>query len=227
MEKITILLLANDKDSGKDIKNILLEDGYNIILVTSAFDALNYCIKDIINLLIIDITVNKNFGLEVVDKFREYSLALPILVLTNRNDIESKIIAFNSGANDLLVKPFNLFEFKARVTNQLKTSTEEHHEVFNNGELSIDYDKRLVMINNREVHLTNLEYKILVLLSMNLDKVLTYDYIIEKIWGKGGQDNNGLRVFVSNIRNKLKIGKRPYRFIRTQVRTGYRMKKAS
>ena len=227
MEKITILLLANDKDSGNDIKNILLEDGYNIILVTSAFDALNYCIKDIINLLIIDITVNKNFGLEVVGKFREYSLALPILVLTNRNDIESKIIAFNSGANDLLVKPFNLFEFKARVTNQLKTSTEEHHEVFNNGELSIDYDKRLVMINNREIHLTNLEYKILVLLSINLDKVLTYDYIIEKIWGKGGQDNNGLRVFVSNIRNKLKIGKRPYRFIRTQVRTGYRMKKAS
>ena len=82
-------------------------------------------------------------------------------------------------------------------------------------------------MQNHEVHLTNLEYKILVLLANNLDKVLPYDYIIETIWGKGGQDYNGLRVFMSGIRNKLKTGKRVSRLIRTQVNVGYRMKKLS
>lgn len=227
MKNISILILSNDKDSAKELKNLLDSNTYNIIITNNPFDAMNYCIKDIINLLIVDIVSNNGFGLEIIKKFRDYSSTLPILVLIGRNDIESKIIAFNAGANDLLVKPFNVFEFKIRVNNQLKMLNEEHHETFKNGDLTIDYDKRLVKIKNKEIHLTNLEYKILALLANNLDKVLTYDYIIDNIWGKDGQDYNGLRVFVCGIRNKLKTDRKVSKYIRTQVNVGYKMKRVS
>lgn len=227
MSKRTVLIIDKDKDSSKDLKNFLTTKDYKVEIARDEIDGKNLLIKDVIDLIIICIGNKDGFGLDIIGKFRLHNSTIPILVISSRSDVESKIIAFNSGANDLIVKPYNNFELLARISNQMRNAKKSSGNIFTNGELKIDYEGRVVYMQNHEVHLTNLEYKILVLLANNLDKVLPYDYIIETIWGKGGQDYNGLRVFMSGIRNKLKTGKRVSRLIRTQVNVGYRMKKLS
>lgn len=226
MENRSILLVDSDKDSAKEMKQMLQTYGYTITVAHDELDAINFLVKGIFELILCDISTKSTFGLEVISRFKEKAKNIPLIVITNRQEVETKIIAFNSGANDLIVKPYNNFELIARISNQIRNVKKETGIVFKNGELLIDLDKRLVLLNNQEVHLTNIEYKILVLLSKNLDRIVPYDEIIEEIWGKGGQDYNGLRVFMSGIRNKLRgTKKKTSLLIRTQVNVGYRMKK--
>lgn len=91
------------------------------------------------------------------------------------------------------------------------------------GGLVIDYDKRVVKVDNKEVHLTPIEYKIIVLLSKNIGKVLTHDYIIKEIWGPFINENQTLRVNMANIRRKIEANPAEPKYIVTEVGVGYRM----
>lgn len=225
MEMKTVLLLYSNKDNFKDIKSFLNENNYKIIFTNDVYEGISICIKSIVDIVVIDFSSNTAPGLEQIDIFRKYNSYIPILFISNRSDIETKVIAFNSGANDFLVKPFNNYELIVRMNNLTRFNKKNDEEIFTNGDLKINFTQHQVYIGNKEIHLTNIEYKILVLLANNLDKTLSYDYIIEHIWGKDGQDQNGLRVFISNIRNKLKTGKKVSSYFRTKTNVGYRMKK--
>lgn len=221
----TVLLLYSNKDNFKDIKSFLSENNYKIVFTNDVYEGISICIKSIVDIVVIDFSSNTAPGLEQIDIFRKYNSYIPILFISNRSDIETKVIAFNSGANDFLVKPFNNYELIVRMNNLTRFNKKNDEEIFTNGDLKINFTQHQVYIGNKEIHLTNIEYKILVLLANNLDKTLSYDYIIEHIWGKDGQDQNGLRVFISNIRNKLKTGKKVSSYFRTKTNVGYRMKK--
>lgn len=225
MEMKTVLLLFSNKDNFKDIKSFLNENNYKIIFTNDVYEGISICIKSIVDIVVIDFSSNTAPGLEQIDIFRKYNSYIPILFISNRSDIETKVIAFNSGANDFLVKPFNNYELIVRMNNLTRFNKKNDEEIFTNGDLKINFTQHQVYIGNKEIHLTNIEYKILVLLANNLDKTLSYDYIIEHIWGKDGQDQNGLRVFISNIRNKLKTDKKVSSYFRTKTNVGYRMKK--
>ena len=225
MEMKTVLLLYSNKDNFKDIKSFLNENNYKIIFTNDVYEGISICIKSIVDVVVIDFSSNTAPGLEQIDIFRKYNSYIPILFISNRSDIETKVIAFNSGANDFLVKPFNNYELIVRMNNLTRFNKKNDEEIFTNGDLKINFTQHQVYIGNKEIHLTNIEYKILVLLANNLDKTLSYDYIIEHIWGKDGQDQNGLRVFISNIRNKLKTDKKVSSYFRTKTNVGYRMKK--
>ena len=225
MEMKTVLLLYSNKDNFKDIKSFLSENNYKIVFTNDVYEGISICIKSIVDIVVIDFSSNTAPGLEQIDIFRKYNSYIPILFISNRSDIETKVIAFNSGANDFLVKPFNNYELIVRMNNLTRFNKKNDEEIFTNGNLKINFTQHQVYIGNKEIHLTNIEYKILVLLANNLDKTLSYDYIIEHIWGKDGQDQNGLRVFISNIRNKLKTDKKVSSYFRTKTNVGYRMKK--
>lgn len=225
MEMKTVLLLYSNKDNFKDIKSFLNENNYKIVFTNDVYEGISICIKSIVDIVVIDFSSNTAPGLEQIDIFRKYNSYIPILFISNRSDIETKVIAFNSGANDFLVKPFNNYELIVRMNNLTRFNKKNDEEIFTNGDLKINFTQHQVYIGNKEIHLTNIEYKILVLLANNLDKTLSYDYIIEHIWGKDGQDQNGLRVFISNIRNKLKTDKKVSSYFRTKTNVGYRMKK--
>lgn len=225
MEMKTVLLLYSNKDNFKDIKSFLIENNYKIVFTNDVYEGISICIKSIVDIVVIDFSSNTAPGLEQIDIFRKYNSYIPILFISNRSDIETKVIAFNSGANDFLVKPFNNYELIVRMNNLTRFNKKNDEEIFTNGDLKINFTQHQVYIGNKEIHLTNIEYKILVLLANNLDKTLSYDYIIEHIWGKDGQDQNGLRVFISNIRNKLKTDKKVSSYFRTKTNVGYRMKK--
>jgi len=95
-----------------------------------------------------------------------------------------------------------------------------------NGGLTIDYEKRIVKVDGRPVHLTPIEYKIIVLLSQNAGKVLTHDHILEHLWGPYAGDSQTLRVNVANIRRKIEANPADPVYISTEVGVGYRMEEA-
>lgn len=219
----TILVCQDDKSKVLEIKNTLKSLGTNVLGCTSAQEAIDYCIKSLVDLMILDLQLPDKDGMAVIETVRSFNSKMPIIVLTNRNNIESKIMAFESGANDYITKPYNMLELLARIKNQFRYFILEDKYILTNGPLTIDFDAKTVFVNGVEVHFTNFEYKIIVLLAQNIDKTLSHDFIISHIWGEGCQDPNGLRVFMAGIRRKINKDARSEAIIRTDVGLGYRM----
>jgi two-component system KDP operon response regulator KdpE len=128
-----------------------------------------------------------------------------------------------------VTKPFGTSELLARIRTALRHSpkgreeTNPEVEKMSIGNLSIDYKKRIVKVEEREIHLTPIEYKIIVLLSHNIGKVLTHDYIAKEIWGPYINETQTLRVNMANIRRKIEINPAEPKYILTEVGVGYRM----
>lgn len=223
----TILIVESDKTSANSLMKLLKGEGYQTISVSTAQEAIDACIKKVIDLIILELNLKDKDGMVVIDTIRSFTNVLPIIVVSNRGNVESKVMAFDTGANDYVVKPYNNYELLARIRNQFRYQKEDKEHLFINGNLTIDFDAKTIFINGIEVHFTNFEYKIIVLLAMNLGKTLTYDFIIAHVWGRGGNDQNGLRVFMAGIRKKIEKDSRSAKIIRTDIGTGYRMNKVS
>lgn len=167
-------------------------------------------------------------GINVVETVRGFSENLPIIVVSARDDENEKIKCLDAGINDYVQKPFSTAELMARIRAALRHSaagTETQASTFTNGRLTIDYAAHSVFLDDAEVHLTNYEYKILCLLAQNVGKTLTHNFIISKVWGAGGNDASGLRVFMAGIRRKIEKDPFLQELIRTDVGVGYRMNK--
>jgi two-component system KDP operon response regulator KdpE len=219
----SILIVEDDRQMQFQLKSFLKEKGFKVYSVSYAQDAIDFCIKSIVDLVLLDLTLPDKDGMVVIETLRSFTNTLPIIVISARSGIESKVMAFNTGANDYLTKPFNMLELYVRIQNQFRYLSTEDRHLFINGALTIDYDAKTIYINGIEVHFTNFEYKIIVLLANNIDKTLTHNYIITHIWGPNGQDQNGLRVFMAGIRKKIARYVKNSNLIRTDIGVGYRM----
>ena len=162
------------------------------------------------------------------DIIREWS-NLPIIVLSARSEDSDKIEALDQGADDYLTKPFSVDELLARlrVTQRrlnLQASGEVSSSVFVNGPLKIDFAAGCVWLNDEELHLTPIEYKLLCVLAHNVGKVLTHTAITQKVWGSS-QENDiaSLRVYMASLRKKLESGAHSLHLVQTHVGVGYRM----
>ena len=137
--------------------------------------------------------------------------------------------ALDAGADDYLTKPFSVDEFLARLRVALRRShTEgtagEESSLYINGELKIDYAAGCAYIQDTEIHLTPIEYKLLCLLAQNTGKVLTHNYILKEIWGSVLEsDTPSLRVFMATLRKKIEKNPSSPQYIQTHVGVGYRM----
>lgn len=220
-----ILIVEDDKLTRAQIKNGLKEKGYKVSAVSTAREAIDYCIKTVCDMVLLDLGLPDNDGIYVIQTLRSFTNTLPIIVVSGRNNVESKVLALDAGANDYVTKPFAMDELFARIRKEFRYVVTEVKHLFINGNLTIDYDAKTVFVNGVEVHFTNFEYKIIVLLAYNLGKTLTYDYIISHVWGSGGQDQNALRVFMAGIRKKISRDGKSSKLIRTDIGTGYRMNK--
>ena len=220
-EKI-ILIVDDDKTFQSQLKSFLKDD-YRIISVNGAQDAIDACIKSTIDLMIIDLKLPGRNGMYAIETIRSFNNELPIIVCSQISNIETKVMALETGANDYMVKPCNFYELNARIKNQFRYLRKEEKHIFKNGSLTIDYDAKTVYINGVEVRFTNFEYKIICLLANNLNKTLDHHYIISHVWGPDGQDQNGLRVFMAGIRKKIAKDENSEKLIRTDIGRGYRM----
>ena len=164
----------------------------------------------------------------MIRRIREWS-NLPIIVLSARSEDSDKIEALDQGADDYLTKPFSVDELLARlrVTQRrlnLQASGEVGSSVFVNGPLKIDFAAGCVWLNDEELHLTPIEYKLLCVLAHNVGKVLTHTAITQKVWGSS-QENDiaSLRVYMASLRKKLESGTHSLHLVQTHVGVGYRM----
>ena len=176
--------------------------------------------------ILLDLGLPDMDGIEVVRRVRTWSSDLPIIVVSARSDDVDKIDALDAGADDYLVKPFSVGELLARVRVALRRASREparpESPTFANGGLTIDYAAGIARVRGEELHLTPMEYRLLVLLSRNTDKVLTHQYLLEHAWGEGQVgDLASLRVIMASLRKK--IGPE---LVQTHVGVGYRMVRA-
>lgn len=219
----TILIIDSDKAMQKALSNALEEKGFNCFVSDTAQEGIDYCIKDIIDLVILELSLKDRDGMSVIEFLRTFNNKISIIVLSKRSSIDDKVLALESGANDYMTKPFSFLELLARIKKEFRYKYEDDGHIITNGPLQIDYEAKSVYVNGKEVHLTNFEYKILLLLAQNLGKTVDYEEIISTIWGVGGQDQNGLRVFMAGIRKKIAKDEKSAKLIKTCVGMGYRM----
>ena len=175
--------------------------------------------------ILLDLGLPDADGIEVVRRVRTWSDDLPILVVSARAEDADKIGGLDAGADDYLVKPFSVGELLARVRVALRRVSHgapAEAAAFENGALSIDYAAGVVRVGGAEPHLTPMEYRLLVLLARNADKVLIHRCLLEHAWGPGQVgDLASLRVIMASLRKK--IGPE---LIQTHVGVGYRMVRA-
>jgi len=180
------------------------------------------------DIVLLDLGLPDIDGIEVIKKIRTWS-EMPIIVISARSEDNDKIEALDAGADDYLTKPFSVEELLARIrvtTRRLSVlhSAMQSDSLFTNGNLKIDYAAGCAYINDNELHLTPIEYKLLCLLSQNVGKVLTHTFITQKIWGAAWESNvASLRVFMATLRKKIEIEPDSPQYIQTHIGVGYRM----
>ncbi len=227
MNKGTILVIEDDKAIQNLIATTLEINNYNYQTASNATEGLLKFTSYNPDVLILDLGLPDRDGIHVIKKIRGFSNT-PIIVVSARTDNEDKITALDTGADDYLTKPFNTDELLARIRVAMrhkssKSSQQENSSVFINGSLKIDFAQGCVYVEEEEVHLTAIEYKLLCLLARNEGKVLTHNHIKKEIWldDNGCDSQLSLRVFVTNLRKKLKSPE----YIKTHIGIGYRMVK--
>jgi two-component system KDP operon response regulator KdpE len=180
------------------------------------------------DLIILDLGLPDMEGVEVIRAVREWS-AMPIIILSARSAEQSKIEALDAGADDYLTKPFGLGELLARTRVALRhwfRGPEQNPSgVFMTGNLQVDLMNRWVLINEEEVHLTPIQFRLLSVLVQNAGKVLTHRQILKDVWGPSHTENSHyLRIYMSQLRQKLEVDPTQPKYLLTESGVGYRLK---
>lgn len=225
-DNFSILVVEDDKYIISFIKMLLKDEGYKSFFAATGKEAISLFYANNPDITLLDLGLPDIDGIDVIKQIREMSKA-PIIVVSAREEESDIISALDSGADDYITKPFFTGELLARIRvaqRKINSMTNpDSIEVFKCDNLTVDYTKGLVFVDDYEVHLTPMEYKLLKLLIANKGKVLTHNYIINQIWGYGDAgDAKSLRVFMASLRHKIERNPANPRFILTQVGIGYR-----
>ena len=219
-----ILIIEDEAPIRKFLRAALLDEQYRLNEAATGEEGLRLAQQYPPDLVILDLGLPGLDGQEVIQRLREWTQK-PILVLSARDQELQKIRALDSGANDYMTKPFGMGELLARIRAAFRHAQSPHEETTEIlfGENRIDLGSRLVYRDNREVHLTPLEYKLLVTMIKYSNKVLTHRFLLREVWGPSDTNEpHYVRVFVANLRRKLeKDSSRPQYFL-TEPGVGYR-----
>ena len=224
--KISILIIEDEANIRTFIASTLKHNQYKAIESSTAKEALSIAFCHCPDLILLDLGLPDKDGFEVLKLIREWS-SVPIIVISARSHEDEKVRALDAGADDYITKPFGTSELLARIRTALRHSNKRNlpnNNIFKAKGLTIDFERRLITVNNKDVHLTQIEYKLVSLLAQNAGKVLTYDYMISTIWGPYADNNTQiLRVNMANIRRKIEDNPAVPQYIFTEVGVGYRM----
>ncbi|WP_304206507.1 response regulator [Peptostreptococcus russellii] len=222
-----ILIIEDDPQIRKFISYVVTKEEFKSVTADTAQKGMSILVSDRINLIILDLGLPDYDGIDIIKKVREWS-DIPIIVVSARDQDRDKVTALDYGADDYLTKPFSATELLARIRVAIRHFRREYKlsikKKYSVGDLSIDFEKRLVYLHSNELHLTPMEYNLLALLFRNMGKVLTTQYIINEIYGKGyGNDTRALRSLMAGLRRKIeKVTAKP-RYIITEIGVGYRL----
>jgi two-component system, OmpR family, KDP operon response regulator KdpE len=225
-----LILVVDDEKSIRNFVRLSIEtQGYKCIETDNGTSALMLAFSQNPDILILDLGLPDMDGIDVIKKLRMVS-QIPIIVISARGHEREKVEALDAGADDYLTKPFGVPELLARIRVILRhksfggASKGAEDTIFKIKELVIDTSKHRVWLAGQEIKLTPHEYKVLVLLAENSGKVLTHNYITEKVWGGMISDDvRSLRVCMGNLRRKLGEDPSLPKYIITEIGVGYRL----
>lgn len=227
----TILLIDSDKDARDFIETALDTDGYKTLTAASGNDGLGLAAAANPDVVLLDLELSDMDGIEAISRLRKWS-PVPVIVISARTLEEEKVLALDSGADDYLTKPVGIPELLARIRAALRRQDllaagmyKAPQPVYKFDGLIIDFDRRLVLLNDEPVHFTQIEYKLVTLLAKNAGRVLTYDFMIHQIWGPYADNSNNqiLRVNMAHIRRKIEKNPAEPHYLFTEIGVGYRM----
>ena len=226
VQKLSVLVIEDEKSICDFIAKTLNASDYKAVTAGSGKEGLAILTSALPDLVLLDLGLPDMDGIDIIKQTREWS-SLPIIVIFARVQEREKVAALDAGANDYITKPFGTDELLARIRTAIRHSNKIVDDKVNSTRpysargLVVDFGKRLVTVERKEIHLTRVEYKIVSMLAQNSGKVITYSSLIEQVWGPYADDNNRiLRVNMANIRRKIE--KKP-EYIFTELGIGYRM----
>jgi len=223
-----ILIVDDDPTMIKFIRANLEARDYETFTAMDGIEALSIMERELPDLVILDITMPNMDGIEVCSQLREWS-QVPIIMLSALHELENKVKCLDLGADDYITKPFGVVELMARVRAVFRrteaTGALPTKPSFTSGELIINFAQRRVTVSDNEVKLTPTEYRLLEELVLSEGKVLTYTYLLNRVWGtEYQQERDYLHVFIHRLRTKLKSNDGSSEYIMTIPGVGYQFK---
>lgn len=229
LAKTSILLIEDEENIRSFISTALKNTNYKITTAKGGNDGLHLSASLCPDLILLDLGLPDLDGMEVIRKLRSWS-SIPVIVISARTNEHEKARALDLGADDYITKPFGTVELLARIRTSLRHSHQMQDMAstepapYHYKELTIHFENHVVTLSEENIHLTQIEYKLLTLLAKNSSKVLTYTYLMEKIWGPYTDNNNQiLRVNMANIRRKIEKNPAAPEYVFTEIGIGYRM----
>lgn len=219
-----VLIIEDDSSIRRFLRAALTNEGYRVVEAESGEKGLRTAVSQPPDLVILDLGLPDLDGQDVLKRLREWYDA-PLIILSARDQEKEKVEALDHGADDYVTKPFGIGELLARMRTALRhlqPRTADAAPIVI-GELAVDLAARMVRRKGAEVHLTPLEYKLLVTLVKHAGKVLTHRFLLREVWGpEDSRESHYLRVFVAGLRRKLEDDPARPRYLLTEQGVGYR-----
>jgi two-component system KDP operon response regulator KdpE len=223
-----ILLIEDDPHIRRFLRASLVTQGYDLLEAETGQEGLALAASRVPDVILLDLGLPDMEGMEVIHQLRTWS-SIPIIILSARGQERDKVANLDAGADDYLTKPFGVGELLARMRVALRKSLpadEGKPDVrYSLGNIEVDFERRLVLRGQEEVHLTPIEYKLLAVLLKHRGKVVTHRQLLKEVWGPSYVDQNPyLRIFILNLRRKLEDDPTRPQYLLTEPGVGYRLK---
>ena len=225
--KELVLLIEDEPQMRRFLRITLQSHGYRLIEAAGGQEGLVHAVTRNPDVLLLDLGLPDMDGLEVTKRLREWT-NIPIIVISAREQEQDKIKALDLGADDYLTKPFNAGELLARIRVALRHAARPglapQTPVFVLQNLRVDLAQRQVFLDDKEVHLTPIEYKLLTVLIRYAGKVVTHRQLLTEVWGVAhAEEVQYLRVYMTQLRHKLEKDPARPRFFLNEPGIGYRL----
>ncbi|MET0613788.1 response regulator [Pseudomonas caspiana] len=218
-----LLLVEDDRAVGQGIRVALGSEGYTLDWLQDGASALHALRSERFDLLLLDLGLPRLDGIDLLRQIRAEQQSLPVLILTARDGTPDRIAGLDAGADDYLVKPFDVDELKARVRALLRRSQGRAQPLLEHGQISLDPATQQVSFNGVEIAMTPMEYQLLHQLMIRPGKVVTRERLSSTLYGwQDKVESNTLEVLIHNLRKKLSA-----ELIRTVRGVGYRIETLS
>ena len=222
--RIRILTVEDESNIRRFVKLALENENYEVFEADGVKRGLIEAATRRPDLVVLDLGLPDGDGLEFITDLRAWS-SIPIIVLSARSNENDKISALDAGADDYLVKPFGAGELLARVRAQLRRQQPgtPNEPFIRFSDVCIDPVRRVVEKNGAPIHLTPIEYRILIFMTSQPDRVITHQQLLKAIWGPGHtEDMHYIRVHMANLRKKIEENASMPRHLITEAGIGYR-----
>lgn len=220
-----VLVVDDDHQIREALRRGLKARGYEVLGAANGETALDILSGASVDVVVLDLGLPGIDGHDVIRRLRSFS-DVPVVVLSVRESQSEKVTALDAGADDYVVKPFGMDELLARMRAALRRARpEEARPMLRFSELELDLGRHLVRLGGQPVHLTPTEYRLLEALATNAGKLLTHSWLLRRVWGPAyDRESHYVRVYVQQLRQKLRDDPGRPRYIITEPGLGYRWK---